>query len=241
MSEEEYVLVDPPEMNKNFIESLVGTKINDIYLYRRAFTHRSAVRKYKLSETNETLEFLGDSVLSFVVTKMLFDKYENMQEGFLTKARVKLVRGNTLAHFARMLKLQNCVIMDDKATSRGWNNNDKIMEDVFESLIGAIYMDLGLLHAKQFILGVYNNPEFIDLSCIMVDDNYKDHLMRYCQAQKLSYPQYNVNYHMNNNFGISVFVNNTYYGYGEGRTKKYAEQNAAFEALININKNMNPN
>ena len=167
-------MIDPPALIKNEIDTLIGTKVKDLSLYLRAFTHKSALKKYTLTESFETLEFMGDSVLGFVITKMLFDRHEEKQEGFLTKARTKLVRGNTLAHIARCLGLQRWILMDDKGTRNGWNNNDNILEDAFEALIGAIYMDLGLLHAKQFILKIYNDPSIINMEQIMVDDNFKE-------------------------------------------------------------------
>jgi ribonuclease-3 len=109
-------------------------------LYQRAFTHKSALKEYEqFTESFETLEFIGDSVLGFVITKFLFDRHESKQEGFLTKARTKLVRGETLAKIATKLGLEKLVIMDEKGMRNGWNNNPKILEDVFEALIGAIY------------------------------------------------------------------------------------------------------
>jgi len=84
------------KVNRSSIEKLVGTKINDLSLYQKAFTHKSALKQYdEFEHSYETLEFIGDSVLGFVVTKWLFDRYESQQEGFLTKARTKLVRGET--------------------------------------------------------------------------------------------------------------------------------------------------
>ena len=124
-SEDEVVLVDPPPLDASEIEQLVNTKINNLSLYRKAFTHKSALKKYTLTESFETLEFMGDSVLGFIITKMLFDKYEKEQEGFLTKARTKLVRGNTLASIARKLGLDRWVLMDDKGTAMV-NKNEKI-------------------------------------------------------------------------------------------------------------------
>ena len=176
-------------IEKNKIEDLIGTRINNVELYQKAFTHKSALKEYeKLTESFETLEFMGDSVLGFVITKFLFDKYENRQEGFLTKARTRLVRGETLTNIAIKLGLNDLVLMDEKGMRNGWNNNPKILEDVFEALIGAIYMDLGLLHAKEFILLIYNDPEYVNLNAIMIDDNFKDHLMRYCQIMNLPLP-----------------------------------------------------
>lgn len=215
-------------MDRATIEKLVGTKISKIDLYQKAFTHKSALKENEsLDGSFETLEFIGDSVLGFVITKFLFDKYENRQEGFLTKARTKLVRGEMLASIANKLKLYEWVVMDEKGLRNEWNKNPKILEDVFEALVGAIYMDLGLLHAKQFILGIYNNPHLVDLKCIMVDDNFKDHLMRYCQTNCLTLPEYTIVTHQDGNFLVDVFVEGIRLGRGFAKSKKQAEQNAA--------------
>ena len=215
-------------IDRSSIENLVGTKISNIDLYQKAFTHKSVLKENEnLDGSFETLEFIGDSVLGFVITKYLFDRYENKQEGFLTKARTKLVRGETLAKIANKLELYKWVQMDEKGMRNQWYKNPKILEDVFESLVGAIYMDLGLLHAKQFILKIYNNPQMVDMNCIMIDDNFKDHLMRYCQTNNLSLPDYRVVHHDNGIFFIDVYVNNAFLGRGCAKNKKQAEQLAA--------------
>jgi ribonuclease-3 len=215
-------------VDKNTIETLVGTKISNLDLYERAFTHKSALKEDEtLSGSFETLEFIGDSVLGFVITKFLYDRYEDKQEGFLTKARTKLVRGETLANIATKMELYKWIKMDEKGMRNEWNHNPKILEDAFEALIGAIYMDMGLLHAKEFILRIYNDPSFVNMDSIMVDDNYKDHLMRYCQSNGLSLPVYNVGHHENGVFYIDVFVDGVCLGRGFAKNKKQAEQNAA--------------
>lgn len=220
---------------KNQIEQLIGTKIKNLTLYQKAFTHKSALKEHEeLNESFETLEFMGDSVLGFIITKFLFDKFEERQEGFLTKARTKLVRSETLADIALKLGLNKLVIMDEKGMRNGWNNNPKILEDVFESLVGAIYMDLGLLHAKEFILRVYNDPKYVNLNAIMIDDNFKDHIMRYCQLKNYPLPEYRVVGHENGVFFVDVFVNGFFGGRGYAKSKKQAEQYAArqfFEQL----------
>lgn len=222
-------------IEKAQIEEVVGTKIKNLGLYQKAFTHKSALKEYEnLTESFETLEFIGDSVLGFVITKFLFDRYENKQEGFLTKARTKLVRGETLAHIANYLGLNKYVIMDEKGMRNSWNNNTKILEDVFEALVGAIYMDIGLIHAKEFILRIYQNPQIIDMNTIMIDDNYKDHLMRYCQVNGWELPEYRVAGHEDGVFYIDIYVQNVFFARGVARSKKQAEQNAArsyFELL----------
>jgi ribonuclease-3 len=229
--DEPQILIAPPELDRKKLDDLVGTKVKDISLYLRAFTHKSALKKYTLTESFETLEFMGDSVLGFVITKMLFDQYEERQEGFLTKARTKLVRGNTLANIALKLGLDTWILMDDKGMRNNWNTNEKILEDAFEALVGAVYMDLGLIHAKRFILSIYNNPNMIDLNSVTVDDNYKDRLMRHCQQIKIDLPQYPIQTHDNGVFVVSVIVDGEIISFGSARNKKQAEQHAAREAI----------
>ena len=102
-------------IDRKSIENLVGTKISNIDLYQKAFRHKSVLKENEnVDGSFETLEFIGDSVLGFVITKFLFDRYENKQEGFLTKARTKLVRGETLANIATKLELYKWVQMDEK-------------------------------------------------------------------------------------------------------------------------------
>ena len=227
-------------VTKEQIEQLVGTKIKNLDLYQRAFTHKSALKEYEqFTESFETLEFIGDSVLGFVITKFLFDRYESKQEGFLTKARTKLVRGETLAKIANTLNLNELVIMDEKGMRNQWNNNPKILEDVFEALIGAIYMDIGLIHAKEFILRIYQDPEIVDLNSIMVDDNYKDHLMRHCQVNNWPLPEYRVCAHHEGLFYIDIYIDNLFRARGAAKSKKQAEQNAAqmyFQVLDEVKK-----
>ena len=225
-------------------EQLVGTKIKNLDLYQKAFTHKSALKEYEqFTESFETLEFIGDSVLGFVITKFLFDRFESRQEGFLTKARTKLVRGETLAKIANSLGLNELVIMDEKGMRNGWNNNPKILEDVFEALIGAIYMDIGLIHAKEFILRIYQNPEIVDMNSIMIDDNFKDHLMRHCQVNNWQLPDYRVAGHYEGLFYIDIYIQDHFCSRGVAKSKKQAEQNAAkayfqiMEQLKNYNYN----
>jgi len=212
--------MEPP---RSVLDALVGTKIKDQNLYIRAFTHKSALKRYEhLKDSYETLEFMGDSVLGFVVTKFLFDKYEKEQEGFLTKIRTKMVRGTTLAEISRVLGFDKWILMDEKGERNGWNTNPKILEDVFEAFIGAVYLDLGMIHAKRFIL-----ESFEKIETNLIDDNYKDQLMRWCQAEKLPLPDYRVDGHVNGTFMVTVVVNEQDSGCGYASTKRQAEQNAA--------------
>lgn len=219
-------LLEPPELDKTEIEKLVGTKINDLNLYRTAFTHKSALKQYTVKSSYETLEFLGDAVLGFVITKHLYDFFSNEQEGFLTKARTKIVRGKTLSTISMNLGLYKFILMDDKGMRHEWFKNQKILEDVFESFIGAIYLDLGICHVKQFI-----QKHILSAPIDLEDDNYKDIVMRWCQANKYPLPVYNVLKYHNHIFEVCLVINDTPCSYGCGKTKKDAEQEAAKEIV----------
>jgi ribonuclease-3 len=165
---------------------------------------------------------MGDSVLGFIITRYLITKFPEEQEGFLTKARTKMVRGKTLCEISKVLGLDKLILMDEKGERNGWNTNEHIMEDVFEALVGAIYLDLGMVHVKRFIFAAFDQME-VSLN----DDNYKDQLMRWCQALKYPLPDYQVSGQMNGQFFISVYVDGLNCGSGFASTKKQAEQNAA--------------
>lgn len=215
-------------ITKSEIEELVGTRVSNVSVYTQAFTHKSALKQYSdLKNSYENLEFMGDSVLGFIVTRYLYDMYSSEQEeGFLTKARTKIVRGTTLSSISERLGLYRWVIMDEKGIKKGWNRNPKILEDVLEALIGAIYIDLGIIHTKQFIFKLLN-----DFPIDMNDDNYKDQLMRICQNRRFDLPVYTIDTQLNGVFYVSVYINSVLYGRGCGTTKKQAEQVAAHEAI----------
>jgi ribonuclease-3 len=215
--------IAPPALSRDHLNTLVGTKIKTMELYQRAFTHKSALKRYTgLTGSYETLEFMGDSVLGFIITKHLFDLHEKEQEGFLTKARTKMVRGKTLCEISKVLGLDKLILMDEKGERNGWNTNEHIMEDAFEALVGAIYLDLGMVHAKKFVL-----ESFTKVTTSLVDDNYKDQLMRWCQALKFDLPEYRLVSQVNGQFFITVVVDGMDCGSGFALTKKQAEQNAA--------------
>ena len=105
-------------VTREVIENILGgTKPKDLGLYVQAFTHKSCLKEDHTLESYERLEFIGDSVLGFVITRWLYDNYSNQMEGFLTKARTKLVRGEMLASVGQKLGLQHLVRMDRKGMS----------------------------------------------------------------------------------------------------------------------------
>lgn len=137
-------------------------------------------------KTGERLEWLGDGILQSVMANYLFKRYEDQQEGFLTKLRSKLVKTDTLAKLSRYLGLQEWIIMSKQKEIIGNGRNDeRVLEDAFEALIGAISLEFGnedemegIKICRNFILRLYeNNIDFAEL--IKKEDNYKDQLMQY--------------------------------------------------------------
>jgi ribonuclease-3 len=209
------------------LENLIGTKIKCIDNYITAFTHKSANSK----KSYDNLEFVGDSVLGFIVTKYLFDMFGDVEnEGFLTKARTKIVRGTTLSTISHKLELYKWIEMDEKGIKNEWNKNPKILEDVFEALVGAMYLDLGLINTRIFVLNVLNKFP-VDFG---IDDNFKDQLMRFCHSNKKQLPVYSLCTSRQGVFKIEVTIEGVFMGAGNGNTKKEAEQNAAKTAIEHL-------
>ena len=147
---------------------------------------------------------------------------------------MKIVSGKTLSKVSKDIGVQNSIRMNSKAMNQQWNLNDRILEDALEALIGAMYLDLGVYHTTQFVLGFI--CKYIDEKDILNDTNYKDILMRYTQSNSLELPDYKTeSLKTNKMFHVKVFINDIYMGEGMGNTKKQAEQNAAQEALRNSN------
>ena len=122
--------------------------------------------------------------------------------------------------------------MDEKGDRNGWNNNANILEDVFESLVGAIYTDIGLAHAKLFVLRIFTDSTIVDISQLeTLDDNYKDRLMRECQTRKFGLPTYVLIRRDGMYFVVQVQLGGYFMGMGTANTKKAAEQNAALNTL----------
>lgn len=212
---------------KDDIERLVGMEIIDMSYYITAFTYNTV--------TYERMEFIGDSVLGFVITRFLYESFPDKDEGFLTRLRTKFVSGKFLASIAQKVGLQNFVIMHQKGLMKGWNSNPRILEDVFEALIGAIYLDLGINAAKQFFMGVLERHA--NLAEIMVDSNYKDRLLKHARKVKLDRPQFVTVFQrggVNSHFIVDIMVGDHKVATGVGKTLKEAEQCGSRIALYNF-------
>lgn len=218
------------------LEEIVGTSIDNPFIYIRALSHRSTLVDDNFTSTDsyERLEFLGDAVLDLIVTEVIFDLFPKKDEGFLTKLRAKLVNGDTLAIYAQKLELSDLMLLGRRVRGQGIEHSKSVLADVFEALVGALYLDAGYESASKFVRSVIEN--FIDFKTITGTlDNYKSLLLEFAQAHRMEIPTYNVTSEKgpdhDKTFEIEVLVDQKPIAKGKGKSKKEAEQLAAQKAL----------
>jgi len=195
---------------KNILSKFnIEINIQNIELYRQSLTHKSYIKKeyynnysdkiikYKTDDilelrdnSNERLEFLGDTIIKAIVSHYLFERYPEEDEGFMTKLKTKIEDKNSLAKFAKLIGIDDFVIISLQNEQNGISRvNDKILEDAFESFLGAMYLDSGFEICKKFIRYILENE--IDYSNIIFNDNnYKDQLLRFFHSNKWKHPEY---------------------------------------------------
>lgn len=229
-----------------------GTDIvpKDLDIYQTAFIHKSyvstnlseeACKGYMplQSKSNETYEFLGDTVLNSIIGIYLYEKYSHMDEGFLTKTRTKMVRGTTLGKLAQLIGLDEWVVISQHVETEGGRSNLRILEDLFESFLGAIYLDQNSFEACQkFVINVYENH--INLTNMaQYDDNYKDQLQTVFQRLYGMFPKWELLATEGNRLTKThtIGIRNPHgniIGLGKERKKIEAEQAASKNALIGL-------
>ncbi|WP_445665931.1 ribonuclease III [Fodinibius sp. AD559] len=218
------------------LEGIIGTSIDNPFIYIRALRHRSTLADENFSsiDSYERLEFLGDAVLDLIVTEIIFDLFPDENEGFLTKLRAKLVKGNTLAMYAEKLELNNLMLLGKRVRGQGIEESKSVLSDLFEALVGALYLDLGYEPASKFVRKVIE--QYVDFDQIVNTlDNYKSLLLEFAQAQQMEIPTYTVVSEEgpghDKTFGVEVYVDEKPMAQGKGKSKKEAEQQAARKAL----------
>ncbi|MGH8559289.1 MAG: ribonuclease III [Methylococcales bacterium] len=162
----------------------LGLKFNDKTLMQTALTHRSAA-----PENNERLEFLGDSILGFVIAEYLYEKFPTADEGVLSRLRSNLVNQAFLAELARNLELGNFLILGSGEMKSGGFRRDSILSDAFEALIGALYKDQGYEVCKQWVLGLFAN-RLKELTLQNWVKDPKTRLQELVQSRGLKLPNY---------------------------------------------------
>ena len=218
------------------LEERIAYHFHDRNLLLQALTHSSYVNEQRNDKTRdyERVEFLGDAVLELVSSEFLFQNFAGLQEGELTKRRASMVCEPALAFCASDLELGKFMRMGKGEESTGGRKRESIIADGMEALIGAIYLDSGMEDAKRFIYRFILN----DLENKQLFYDSKSNLQEVVQAnfkEDLTYePIAESGPEHNKSFTVHVKLGKEVLGEGKGRTKKAAEQQAAYQALLKL-------
>lgn len=212
-----------------------GIKMDNKVLYDTAFTHGSYSTKHDLKYNYERLEFLGDSVLSVIVSEYLYEKYPHYEEGKLTKLRANYVCQFALIYYSHELGLDKYLKVAAKESNLTKNEILSITADIFESFLGAMFLDQGWYFVKRFVSN--SIFKFIDANVIFFAD-YKSAMKEYGDAKDLE-----VSYKIlkecgvphNKTFITAILIDGEEMGVGKGKNKKEAEQAAAKVAIEKLN------
>lgn len=203
--------------------------------FLRAFTHRSYANEEGLDYDNERLEFLGDTVIDLIVAEYLLETYPTEREGRLSKIKSAVVRTRTLARIAERIGLDESIRLS-KGESQVDRGRNKVVADILEAFIGALYTSTDLGTTRDYIL-----PYMIDEIERYIEQgnqNFKGQLLEFTQERGLSNPDYRLEEVKGPEHDpihcVNVTIDGSVYGSGEGSTKKDAEQDAAQEALRSI-------
>jgi len=216
------------------IESKIGYIFKDRKLLILSFIHRSFVNEQRdVAEHNERLEFLGDSVLGLIISEYLYLKLPNNPEGELSYLRSRLVEAASCMAYIKKLDLEKYLALGKGERINSGRGRESILSDLFEAIVGAIYLDSGLESVKKFVFTHFK--EEIEAILKTPLSNWKAILQDYCQKKYQKPPFYEV---MNEEgpdhskiFKISVLIDGLEIGVGFGQSKKEAQQAAAKNAL----------
>ena len=220
------------------LEQKIGYRFRNFSFLEQAMMHSSYTNEHRMEKyrCNERLEFLGDAVLELISSEFLFRQSPKVPEGELTKTRASMVCEQSLAMCARDIDLGSYLLLGKGEEVTGGRFRDSVTSDALEALIGAIYLDGGFTNAKEFIhrfilTDLENKKLFYDSKTI---------LQEIVQADM----EEGISYHLikeegpdhNKSFTVEVKIGETVYGTGGGRTKKAAEQEAAYKAILKLKK-----
>lgn len=222
------------EKYRAFLSS-INVKYDNEEIFIQAFTHSSYVNEHRIRphDDNERLEFLGDAVLELAISQYLFKNYENMSEGEMTKLRASIVCEPSLAKIADELEFGEYVLLGKGEEMTGGRRRPALLADVFESFVGALYLDKGMESVYRF-LEVYVYPKIAGGAFSDMMD-YKSQLQELIQREGQGHIQYRIVQEKGpahaREFVSEVWLETTQLGKGVGRSKKEAEQMAAQKAL----------
>ncbi len=226
--------LSPEKKFRRAVEHIIDGKTSNIGLYELAFRHTSASKTTAIQgfkESNERLEYLGDSVLGMIIAEYLFKKFPYKDEGFLTEIRSRIVNRETLNQISRKIGL-NLLIEYDTSGRRTMPSNSSMYGDALEALVGAVYLDKGFRFTKKFVIGQLLRHYDLD-SVINNNVNFKSKIIEWAQSEgkeaKFEIMSEKGNRH-HKEFISQLIINNKPYTTGGGFSKKKAEQAAAAKA-----------
>ena len=208
----------------------------DQHLLQQALTHKSYVYEHNLPilESNEKLEYLGDTILGFVVTNLIYKRFPSWGEGELSKFRARLVNTGALADVARKIRLGDHLLLGHGEEISGGRDKTSILADGFEALIGAFYLDSGLEPARLYLTDIFV-PLIEEESTKQESADHKTRLQELTAKKFGLAPEYRIFRESGpdhkKEFHAEVSVGRHVYGLGKGTSKKEAQQEAAGEAL----------
>lgn len=217
-------------------QEILGHEFNNKVLLRAALTHPSAVEGQPVSASYERLEFLGDSILGAVVARSLFESYPEFDEGKLTRLKVSLVSGATLSEVSHELGIDDIIIFGASETGTGARGLHSALENVYESLVGALYLDAGFDEARRFVLDTLG--PLVDSHKALRPVSPKSRLQELTQRDLHCGPEYKVvaeegPAHAPTYTAVAI-VQGVRVGRGKGPTKKAAEAEAAHHAILRL-------
>ena len=215
-------------------EQMIGYTFRDKQLLIQAFTHSSFVNEQKINKhpDYERLEFLGDAILEMISSAYLFRKFPDKKEGQMSKMRASLVCEGALAFDAKALDLKSYILLVKGEETTGGRDKESIIADVMEAVIGALFLDGGIDESKRFIDSyILTNTDAVE----MFGDS-KSMLQEKAQGENLGEVRYEIcgesGPEHDKIFEVRVYVGDKNLGEGTGKTKKAAEQKAAYQALL---------
>lgn len=227
------------EASLSELEKILGYRFQDSRFLITSLSHRSYVnsqRSDKKMESNERLEFLGDSVLNLIVTDFLFQEYPDKEEGRMSKMKSLVVSSRVLGLCADAWKLGEFILISRSEEKSGGRKRLSILADAYEAVVGAVYLDGGIEAARKLV----HNSLMEIMDEVLGDEelaNYKSKLLEYTQSRGMGIPSYDVleetGPEHQKSFVVGVYVQSQEWGRGKGTSKKAAEQAGARAALNN--------
>lgn len=224
----------------NLLQELIknlNIKINNLNIIDKALTHSSYVNENKdlKLESNEKLEFLGDAVLGLVITEYLYNLYPDYSEGKLSKMKSRLVSAEVLSKLSNELSLGEYMLLGKGEEKSGGRKRQSNIENAFESVVGAIYLDSGFKESANFIINRFNEQFLEHFQSKEIGKDYKGELQEFSQKKFNTSPVYSVVSEVGPEhkkiFEVRVLIKGKEYGRGVGKSKKEAEQKASSNAI----------